>query len=227
MRAVFVDEHIVRWHHPALRLGAPRQGLVIGQAVADHRADAGADLERLGRVAGGLFLDHPFHHGAGEGHAAGLDRLQIGRGQQAQVIGAGGFGGGIEQVRHRSEIGAFRLLRDPGGRRAFQQVTKGRKALCRDVEDPSVADRHYTGADTRPPYTASKCALGGEFRISHGGSFLRCHYRSSLPVVRRVVTKARSRSGISASPRPGPGGMVMWPSATGGSAVTTSPYHVR
>lgn len=50
---------------------------------------------------------------------------------------------------------------------------------------------------------------------------------SDASEIRRVVVKARSRSGLRSSPSPGPGGTVIRPPFTSGKAVTRSRYHVR
>ena len=57
--------------------GVGRAGAHARKIVADHRDDRPADRFRLGRITARLLLDHPFQHARHEGHAAGLDRLQI------------------------------------------------------------------------------------------------------------------------------------------------------
>src|SRR6185437_3729065 len=52
-------------------------------------------------------------------------------------------------------------------------------------------------------------------------------HTSDALVTRRSTLNARSNSGLSSRPSPGPGGTVIMPLATGGSAVTRSRYQVR
>ena len=79
-------------------LGAAR--VDVAQDGADQAGDAGAD--RLGAVgvAGGALLDDALDHRAGEGDAAGLQRLQVAGGEQARAVGAvaAGRGDGVERA---------------------------------------------------------------------------------------------------------------------------------
>ena len=66
---------------PRCRAGCRARTAPISPAI---RA---ADRLGLRRVAGGALLDHPLDHRAGEGHAAGLQRLQVaGREQPRPVL---------------------------------------------------------------------------------------------------------------------------------------------
>ena len=53
---------------------------------ADQAGDAGADRLGAGRVAGGALLDDALDHRAGEGDAAGLERLQVAGGEQRRPL---------------------------------------------------------------------------------------------------------------------------------------------
>ena len=90
----------------AAGLGAARAD--VAQAGADQPGDAVADRRGAVGVAGGALLDHPLDHRAGEGDAAGLDRLQVaGREQPRAVAAVAGRGGdGVERAVGRPARGA-------------------------------------------------------------------------------------------------------------------------
>ncbi len=118
----------------------------VGQGSADLGPDGVPDFRRLFRITFGLFLDHPFQHGADECNAARLQRLQVGRCQKiglpvvAILVGAvGDHGthlaqsfplarlGGIAWVLHGQQTGQcgrhggqieHAIIGDQHGRRA-------------------------------------------------------------------------------------------------------------
>ena len=76
----------------------------VAEAVADHSADARANGLRPRRVALGTLLDHPLQHGAGEGDAAGLDRLKVVGREKVPPAGIGLRGHAVRfQLAERAE----------------------------------------------------------------------------------------------------------------------------
>ena len=67
--------------------GLRRPGFHRCQAASQNVDTARADRLGLRGVSLGLFLDHPLDDRLREGHAAGLDRLQIDRGQHMRPAG--------------------------------------------------------------------------------------------------------------------------------------------
>ncbi len=143
------------------RLG--RAGFQVAQAVADGGGDALADGVGAGGVAGGAFLDHPFDHRAGEGDAAGLDRLKVGGGEEVQAVG-GGFGvveggqGGDHGAGGGGEVGGQVV--------AFQQVAHGGGGSGGDVDQVAVAVQGEGGADAGAPDAGDEGA--GGWKVGHG-----------------------------------------------------------
>ena len=105
-----------------------------------------ADRLGLRRVAGGALLDHPLDHRAGEGHAAGLERLQVaGRDQPRPVLvpAPRRIGESVEPAQRPARRGA-----QPPGRIVELQEVAHRRHLARgDVDHRAVAH----GDDARPP----------------------------------------------------------------------------
>ena len=125
----------------------------IAQSVADHRADPLANGGGAGGVALGLFLDHALQHGAGEGHAAGLDRLKVVRRQKVPRprIGFRGPALALELV-NRTERAARLRAHECGGVVLLQQVMHRGRRAGRDIEQRAVPEGHDQRPLVRAPH---------------------------------------------------------------------------
>ena len=129
-------------------------------------SDAGAERLGTGRIAGGLFLDHPFDHGPGKGDAAGLHRLQIAGRQQVQVIAIHRVGGNPLQ---RPQRRAGRVAQMRRRVRQVQQVADSGRGGAGDVDQQAVAQGDNGWAlHLGPPAAAQPQAFGGVDR-DHSG----------------------------------------------------------
>ena len=140
-----------------------RTRLQCRQVAAQCHLQGGAQARRARRVAARLLLDHPFEQADGEGHAAGLDGLQVARRQQQRLAGRRGQRL-LQQRLHGAERDAGRMADDIERIAAFEQLGHRRHRL-RDVDHFAAA--HGDDAGTVTPDAADEGGLrqvGGQQR---------------------------------------------------------------
>ncbi len=121
----------------------------VREVLADQRLHLAAQLLCARCVAARLFLDHALDHAGGEGHAGGLDHLQVaGREQEGQGGIAGAGPAVAQQFVHRAQSLAGGLARGLGGPVGIEQGAHGGEGAA-DVEHALGAQRHHCGAALR------------------------------------------------------------------------------
>ena len=152
----------LRHQHRLERHRLGRAGLQAPQVVADEAADLEADRRRGVRVAACPLLDHPLQHRDREGHAGGLDRLEVDGGQEPGPRRVAGVRRSVGQ--HRVE-GAERLARGgPQGARRIGRLAQvaDRREGAGDVDELGRARRAVAYGDDagavqlRPPDAAGE-----------------------------------------------------------------------
>ena len=143
----------------------------VAERGADQAGDAVADLLGAGRVAGGALLDDALDHRAGEGDAAGLERLEVaGSEKRADVVGeraevaAGGRG---EVADGSSSSSRSRIV---GASRAVTSWRWPSRRTTR-IGPPAASSQRRP---TRVPAASSGCGSGSLVFRSLG-------HRHSLP----------------------------------------------
>ena len=115
-----------------------RAGLDLRRGRRRPPPPPGAHRLRRRRVAARLLLDHALEHARGEGHAGGLDRLQVAGREQVQVLRIGLVGERVVEVADR-----LARRRADGRQRVGQfeqRADRGRDA--REVEQLALAQQH-------------------------------------------------------------------------------------
>src|SRR3954471_24318363 len=143
------------------RLRLRRARTNIPQVVSHDGDDRLPHRFRLAGIASRLFFDDPFEEARHEGHAAGLDRLEIAwREQPRRTRVAMLFIRIAQRVTKRSDPRqSLCRTNRPDGIRQLEQLAAGRRPARQIVQLVLMIPDDRRSFDIAPPHTATRTAL--------------------------------------------------------------------